>query len=163
MSDRSIQQTRHASQTQSSLMACLTDPIRTHDMLDRSNQPVFSILDLGLQWCFHCKFSYFCIEKKNPILVTYTHTHTYIHSCRFKTSEVCKISWDQSAFIFRIKQSNILLPYNLPPPPIPSNNMMLHPTFSNNAVRNSSTAHMKTADRISSDSERAFLLDKIEM
>jgi hypothetical protein len=35
--------------------------------------------------------------------------------------------------------------------------------FSNNAVRNSSTARMQTADRTSSDSECVFLLDKTEM
>lgn len=57
----------------------------------------------------------------------------------------------------------MLLPYNSPPLPIPSNNMVLHPTFSNSDGWNSSTAHMKTADRISSDSECVFLLDKIEM
>jgi len=48
-------------------------------------------------------------------------------------------------------------------PPASSDNTVLHPTFSNSAVRNSSTAHPKTADKISSDSESVFLLGKIEM
>jgi hypothetical protein len=176
--DRSIQQTRHASQTQSALMACLTDPISTQGMLDRSNQPVFSILDLGLQWCFHCKFSYFCIggrkkerkkerKKKNqPILVTYIYTQLQIQDCwgvtlfaKFHGIKVPSFSGSSSQ-----KQIlNHVVTLQLPPLPIPSNNMVLHPTFSNSDGWNSSTAHMKTADRISSDSECVFLLDKIEM
>lgn len=50
-------------QMQSVHRKCFTDPISPHGMFDRSNQQFFSVLDLGLQWWFHCQFSYFCIEK----------------------------------------------------------------------------------------------------